>query len=230
MSTRNSARDHLAGLGPAGDCRGCSDFGSWAGDCEELDDVREAAGLPPRSRLEHALQWGRHQDWHLLSEDEDLVIGDEFDVDVLRLVRADRACVKTAYIDALLRKPNPTCGSKGCQSHENGPVLPEEPDSIQPWTGTTSVNELDDDALVLFSIGPAGEGTWTRVDEHVLWVVWLDQDEAVAARKDRSHKLLSRSLGLARRELHDQGDGLLVARGQHGLVSLRGGQAAVQGP
>jgi hypothetical protein len=214
-------RDHLAGIGLEGECGGCTDSGFWTGDSEELDDVRQAAGLTARSRLEHALQWGRHDGWRLLSEDEELVLVDEFDFDLLRLVRVDPACVKTRQIDRLLRKLNPTCGTKGCPDHPNGPVRPVDEASIVEWAGTSSPCELDDDTLVLFTIGSQGEVSWTRVDQHVLWVVWLDQDEAVAHRTSREHKLFSRPLGLARRELWDQGDGLLVVRGQHGQLSLR---------
>ncbi len=220
MSARISTRDHLAGVGPAGDCAGCSDNGLWAGLCDDLDDVRREAGLPVRSRLEHALQWGRHRSWRLLSQDEDLMVVDEFGFDCLRLVRADPTCVKTDLIDALLRKPNPTCGTKGCQDHANGPVLPLDPSSIAPWTGSTSDSGLDDDTVVLFTIDDTGDVAWTRVGQHVLQVVWLEQDEAVAARTTRHHKLFSRPLGLARRQLHDQGDGLLVVRGRHGWVAL----------
>lgn len=216
-----STRDHLAGVTGDGECGGCADAGFWTGDCEALDEVRQSAGLPVRSRLAHALQWGRHDGWQLLSQDEELVVVDEFDFDLLRLVRADPACVKTRQIDALLRQVNPTCGTKGCPDHPNGPVLPIDTASIAEWTGTSSPCELDDDTLVLFTIGAQGEVTWTRVGQHLLWVVWLDQDEAVAQRTSREHKLFSRFLGLARRELWDQGDGLLALRGRHGQVSLR---------
>lgn len=170
-------RNHLAGL-DGGACGGCARDDWWYGDTEELDEVRQATGLPPRSTLEHGLQWGRHDGWALLPQDEELMVVDEFSYDVLRLVRSDPQCVKTRFIDRLMRQQNPTCGTKGCPDHPHGPVLPEDRETIVAWPGSTGACTLSDDTLVLFTIGTAGEVTWTRVGEHVLWVVWLDQDEA----------------------------------------------------
>jgi hypothetical protein len=83
----------------------------------DLDLHRAWHQLPAGDNDAYAVEWARHRHWHLLSQDEDLVVLSELGCDNVRAALDDPGCVKSDYIEELLDHVDASCGSPGCLSH-----------------------------------------------------------------------------------------------------------------